>query len=136
MIILVVCYILSFFFDADLVLGNITYFTIMKFEIYRIILTPLVGNSILMIILVAMFFPSMGGRMESSIGSSAFLFLMGTISLVTNLLFNSICLFMSFVGTPEALFWSCSGFWTILFGLITIECMFVSRLWCHFFLRL
>jgi hypothetical protein len=30
---------------------------------------------------------------------------------------------------PEALFWNCSGFWTILFALITIECMQVL---CYF----
>ena len=80
-----------------------------------------------MLILVLLFFPAMGGRMESSIGSSSFLFMMGTISLLTNIIFNVICLLLGFVGTPEALFWSCSGFWVVLFGIITIESFLVGN---------
>lgn len=62
-------------------------------------------------------------------GSGAFLFMMIKLSLITNILFDAICLSLYLVGMPEALFWNCSGFWTILFALITIECMQVL---CYF----
>lgn len=37
-----VTYVISFFFPADSALGNMPYFTLMHFEIYRIFLSP--GN--------------------------------------------------------------------------------------------
>ena len=49
---IVLIYILSFFFSADVTLGNIPYFSVMHFEIYRIALAPVVGNSIMTIILM------------------------------------------------------------------------------------
>ena len=88
---IVIAYILSFFFDAEIALGNIPYYSIMHFEVYRIFLSFLVGNSILSLIMIALFFPSMAGRMENSLGSSGLLVLMGSICLITNLLFYCIC---------------------------------------------
>lgn len=125
MIGLLITYFFSFFFQADMVLGNLTYFTVFRYEIYRVLVSPLVGNSIFMIILIALFFPTMGGKMESSCGSSKFLYLMFLISMLTNLSFCLICSILSVSGMPEALFWNCSGFWLILFSLITIECLLV-----------
>jgi hypothetical protein len=46
MIILVASYIISFFFQSAVVLGNVPYFTVFSFEVYRLILSPFVGNSI------------------------------------------------------------------------------------------
>jgi membrane associated rhomboid family serine protease len=123
MIVLVVAYILSFFFSADLALGNIPYFTIFYFEIYRPVLSPLVGNSILTLILICFFYPSMGKRIEDSIGSSGFLFLLGTLSLLVNGIFLAICMVLYTLGQGDALFYSCSGFWTVIFALLTMECM-------------
>jgi hypothetical protein len=40
MIAIIVIYILSFFFSADMALGNMPFFSILHFEIYRIILSP------------------------------------------------------------------------------------------------
>jgi hypothetical protein len=54
-LLLIACYILSFFFNADLTLGNVTYFTLMKLEIYRFIFSPIVGNSLLILILIGIF---------------------------------------------------------------------------------
>lgn len=128
MIVLVVSYLVSFFVPSDSVLGNTTYFSILNFEVYRLILSPLVGNSIFNIVLIALFFPGMGGRMESSLGSSAFLVLMGTLTLMTNVIFVVLCIFLYYVANvAEAVFYTCSGFWLVLFGLITIECLQVGR---------
>lgn len=123
MITVVIIYILSWVFDADAVLGNIPYFSIFHYEIYRIFLSFFVGNSLLSVIMIAMFFPAMAGRMEYALGSSGILVLMGTIAITTNVVFVTICLLMYMMGTPEAMFWSSSSFWTVIFGLLTIECM-------------
>jgi hypothetical protein len=126
MIGVVVVYFLSWLFDADLVLGNVPYFSIMHFEIYRIFFSFMVGNSFLSVIMLALFFPAMAGRMENALGSAGFLVLMGTVALLTNVLFDAFCIMMYVFGTAEALFWSCSSFWTVVFGLLTIECMQVT----------
>ena len=70
----------------------------------------------------------MGARMESSLGSSAFLVLIGTLTVLTNVIFVVVCLFLYYVANvAEAVFYSCSGFWLVLFGLITIECLQVNK---------
>jgi membrane associated rhomboid family serine protease len=129
MIVLIVSYIVSLFVESDKLLGNTPFFTILNYEVYRLILSPLVDNSIFNIVLVALFFPGMGGRMENGLGSSSFLFLMGTLTLVTNVAFVAVCLCLYYIGgVAEATFYDCSGFWVILFGLITIECLQVHFL--------
>eukprot|EP00603_Paraphysomonas_imperforata_P008818 CAMPEP_0114433686 /NCGR_PEP_ID=MMETSP0103-20121206/11832_1 /TAXON_ID=37642 ORGANISM="Paraphysomonas imperforata, Strain PA2" /NCGR_SAMPLE_ID=MMETSP0103 /ASSEMBLY_ACC=CAM_ASM_000201 /LENGTH=323 /DNA_ID=CAMNT_0001603467 /DNA_START=291 /DNA_END=1262 /DNA_ORIENTATION=+ len=65
----------------------------------------------------------MGSRMETSLGSANFFVMLCTFSLATNVLFDITCLALYVLGTPTAIFWGCSGFWTILFSLIVIECM-------------
>lgn len=124
MIIITIIYILSWFLPLDVYqLGNISYFTVLTFEIYRIITSPLVGNSFFSTIMIFFFFPQMGASFEYSIGSTSFLSLMFTITVLTNLIFTSICFLMYAFGVAEALFWSSSGFWTIIFALITIDCL-------------
>jgi hypothetical protein len=118
-----VVYLLSWFVDLETALQNVPYYSLLHFEVYRILLSPFVGNSILSLIMIALFFPVMSGRMESALGSSGLLAMMFCISLFTKVLFDIVCLSLSFMGTPEALFWSCDNFWVIVFGIITIECM-------------
>ena len=123
MIVMIICYLLSFVFDAAMFLGNTPYFTIFSFEIYRLVTSPFVGNSIITLLLIALFFPTMGTKFETSMGSAAFLFLMGTLTLVTNVVFVMSCFLLNLLGLVEAIFYNCSGFWVVLFGLITVECM-------------
>jgi membrane associated rhomboid family serine protease len=120
---MVICYLLSWLFEASVMLGNVPYFTIFSFEIYRLFTSPFVGNSIIDLVMILMFFPTMGGRMEASLGSASYLVLMATLTLVTNLLFIVICLSFYLFGMVTALFFPCAGFWNVLFALITIECM-------------
>ena len=117
------CYLVSFLFNAEMVLGNTPFFTVFSFEVYRIITAPFVGNSILTLLMVALFYPAMGTKMETSLGSAAFLYLMAVLTVVINVVFVVVCLLLYAVGLVEALFYSCSSFWLVLFGLITIECM-------------
>jgi membrane associated rhomboid family serine protease len=126
-IVIIVEYILSFFLPIEDYLSNVPRYTIFSFEIYRLLLSSMVGNSFITLILILMSFPSMGTRLEQSMGSASFLSLLGTLSLATNIIFTLICFLLYMVGTTSALFWECEGFWTILFSLITIECMQVIK---------
>lgn len=120
---MVICYILSWLFEASVMLGNVPYFTIYSFEIYRLLTSPFVGNSIIDLVMILLFFPTMGGKMEASLGSAAYLVLLVTLTLLTNILFV-LCSFSLYVfGMVTALFFTCAGFWNVLFALITIECM-------------
>ena len=134
---LVVLYIFSFFIRFDLFLADIPYFTLFHFEIYRLILSPFIGNSILFLVLLLFTFPAIGLKMESTMGSGYFLWLIMTINLLINGIFNIICVTLYAFGMKEALFWNCFTFWTILFALITIDCMQVillsHRIVSHFY---
>ena len=118
-----VVYLISWIYDADKLLGNIPYYTIQYFEFYRIILSPLVGNSILSVILILFVFPELGGRLESSMGSLTYLTLILTLSIITNIVFVAICYLLYVMSFTTAIILSCEGFWTIIFAFITIECM-------------
>jgi len=118
----IVEYIMSFFIPFEEFFGNVTWLTILNFEIYRLVLSPFVGNSIMTLIILLMSYPTIGSQMEWNMGSSSYLFLMFTMSIITNLLFNMACLLLMVV-TRSSLYYSCQGFWIILFSLITIDFM-------------
>lgn len=121
-------YILSFFVPLDSYLGNMPFFTIQHFEIYRLLLSPLVGNSILSLIIILLSYPTMAQRMENSSGSAAFLSLLLIFTLAINVLVTIICyIFFILSIFPEAIFWRSSGFFSIFFALLTVECMMVCE---------
>ena len=125
-IVLTICILtlLSIFgLDFTLYFANIPAFSIMHFEIYRIVLSPLVSNSFITLILMFFFFPTMGTQLEQQLGSAAFGGLVLSLTLITNIAFAALCLFLSIFGMPEAMLWECAGFWTVIFSLITIDCM-------------
>jgi hypothetical protein len=78
------------------------------------------------VVILLFILPTTAARIESSTGSMSFLYLMGLTTLVVNLSFNLLCYLLYFGGTEYALFYNCSGFWTIAMALITIECMYVA----------
>ena len=125
-LVIIVEYILSFFIKLEEYFGDVPRYTVFHFQIYRLFLSPLVGNSILTLILILMSFPSMGSRLEWGMGSASYLALLGTIALATNVIFASLCYVLYMFGTESAMWWNCMGFWTILFALITIECLQVK----------
>jgi membrane associated rhomboid family serine protease len=122
----VVLYILSFFISLDLYFGNIPKYTLFRFEIYRLILSPLVGNSILTLLLGLFMFVPSGSRFENSIGSAAFGALLLTIDVAVNLLFLLTCLLFWSAGIDSAMSWVCADIWIWVFGLMSIECFRVS----------
>lgn len=113
----------SFFFDASFALNTVPYFTIYKFEIYRVALSPLVCQSALSLVFAYLSFIDNGKRLEHSLGSTGFAWFMLTIGCVTNLLFCVACLVLSFLTNEQGyLWWQSTGIWTVVFGIIANEC--------------
>lgn len=119
---LIFTWIFSWFFDLDGILGNITYFTYFDCEVYRILLSPLVGNSFIAIIMLMFFYPMMGTRMEYGLGSAGFLCLLVMLGLIINIIFNMLCFMLYLIGIKHALLFNCSGFFNVIFAILTIEC--------------
>jgi hypothetical protein len=59
----------------------------------------------------------------TAIGSAAFLVLLGTLSIATNLVFNLVCLVGWVLGMKAMIIVTCSGFWLVVFSLMVLECM-------------
>ena len=105
-------------------LSNITAFSLYHFEIYRFLLSIFVGNSLISTVFMLLFFPNMGTQMESQMGSGPFLGLVVSSTLITNITFSLCCMLgATLFGMPNLVFTECSGFWTVIFTLITIECL-------------
>lgn len=118
-----VSWIVGFFVDPSLALNCIPFFTILKFEVYRILTSPLVCQSILSLVFAYISFVDHGKRLEFSMGSTAFAYLMMVLAAVTNVAFLVVCFTLNGLsGEPAYLYLQSSGIWIILFGLISIEC--------------
>jgi membrane associated rhomboid family serine protease len=103
-IVTVIEYILSFFIPFEDYLSNIPVYSLMSFEIYRLILSPTVGNSIITLLLMLLSFPSMGTRLELAMGSASYLALLGTVSIATNVIFAVTCLLLYMIGLSSAIY--------------------------------
>lgn len=121
-------WLLSWFVDPSYAVSNIPLFTVFKFELYRILFSPLVCTSILSLIFAYMSFTDNGKRLEHSIGSTAFAVLIATLGCVTNLAFLALCVVLYYAtGNQSWLLSSSSGIWIVLLGLIAIECSGAPR---------
>jgi membrane associated rhomboid family serine protease len=119
----VTCYILSFLVDTQKVTANIPYFTVYYFQIYRILLSPLLCNRFLSLAIAFLSFSEPGRRLERSIGSTAFLCLVTTLATLTNATYIIFAfLLCELTGNKSLLYQQASGIWLVVFGIITIEC--------------
>ena len=105
---------------------NIPYFTIFKFEIYRLFLSQFDCKTFLNLILGFMSFVAQGKRLEYSIGSTNFALVFLFIGIGSNVLFTLISLVMYiFAGNYEPhLMHESGGIWQMMLGIIALECSF------------
>jgi hypothetical protein len=61
--------------------------------------------------------------MESMWGSSSYLAIILMLTIITNISFILVCVLLYMFGMAQALFFECTGFWVVLFSLLTIESM-------------
>jgi len=118
-------YLASWFINPFYALSNIPQFTLYKYEVYRLVTSPLVNTSIFSLLFAVVSFVGIGKRLEFAMGSAAFGWLCFTISLVTNVVFLLFCVAMSLLTPSGAEWWllkSAHGIWLVLFGIISLEC--------------
>lgn len=104
-------------------LANQPVYTLYSFEIYRLVFSLFVDNSIISVVFMWLFFPAMGARMEQQQGSAPFAWTLLSSALAINLGFLFVCLTLAIFGMSSAMYYVCSGFWSILFTLITLDCL-------------
>lgn len=123
-----VSYIVSWFFDPHYALGNIPHFSVFRFEIYRILLSPLVNTSLFSLILAFWSFQDHGTRLEKSFGSTSFAWSCLMLGVLTNITFIGVSFMLYFLlGKVSFLFQDSSGIWIILFGTLSMECVRAQR---------
>ncbi|KAL3758603.1 hypothetical protein ACHAWU_008357 [Discostella pseudostelligera] len=124
----VISYFTSFFFNPAFLLANIPVFTIFKFQLYRIVTSPLICTDILSLFFTFMGFMNHGVRLEQSMGSSLFAALFFTLTIVTNTLFLILSILLWGVTSSSNYLAAASlGIWTVLLGIIAVECSEAPR---------
>ena len=116
-------YIASWFVNPGSAFDNTALHSLLHFELYRIILAPLVCNEIVSFLFGSFSLFSSGIRLENSIGSTAFLTVLLAIGGLTNIIFLVTCLLLCLItGSNIWLLARSSGIWTIVLGLVAMEC--------------
>lgn len=113
----------SFFFSPAYLLANVPIFTILKFQLYRIITSPLICSDILSLFFAFMGFMNHGVKLEQSMGSTLFAVLFFTLTIVTNVLFLIISFILwGLTNNDKHLAGVSMGIWVVLLGIIAVEC--------------
>eukprot|EP00571_Detonula_confervacea_P014570 CAMPEP_0172308700 /NCGR_PEP_ID=MMETSP1058-20130122/9219_1 /TAXON_ID=83371 /ORGANISM="Detonula confervacea, Strain CCMP 353" /LENGTH=344 /DNA_ID=CAMNT_0013021179 /DNA_START=115 /DNA_END=1149 /DNA_ORIENTATION=- len=119
----VISFFTGFLFSPAYLLANIPQFTIFKFQLYRILTSPLICTDILSLVFTFMGFMNHGVRLEQSMGSTLFAVLFFTLTIVTNVLFLIISITLWGLTNSESYLVAASmGIWTVLLGIIAVEC--------------
>jgi membrane associated rhomboid family serine protease len=116
------------FVDLSYATATIPYFCLWRFEVYRLLISPLICQSILTLVFAFLSFTDNGKRLEYSMGSSAFAWYLVTVALCVNVAFVGLLFLANTLsGDPSLLLYRSLGIWTILFGLVATECSRAPR---------
>eukprot|EP00980_Cylindrotheca_fusiformis_P002925 scaffold681_cov130-Cylindrotheca_fusiformis.AAC.1 len=116
-------FLLSYVVDPTAAVANIPHYAILQYQVYRIVLSPFLCNRFLSLVFAYFNFTDNGRRLERSMGSTAFLVLVFSIGITTNLFYISIAfLLKATTGSESLVFLPTSGIWIVLFGIVSIEC--------------
>ncbi len=121
-------WVLSWFINFYVIFGNNLLYTLFYIQIYRWLLSSFVGDGIVTLSFFLVYFPNLSSRLENAYGSSTFLTLICCLSAISNIIYSIISLFAWISGISYALYWTNSGIWNIVFGLLVIESFIVSYL--------
>jgi membrane associated rhomboid family serine protease len=123
-----VSYLASWFINPHYALANIPQFAVFQFEIYRVVLSPLVNTTLISLIFAFLSFTEMGKRLEYSMGTVAFGWFCLGVAMISNLGFLAVSLLLYMVSGGEQgyLLSSASGIWLILFGAIAAGMLFAA----------
>ena len=112
-----VSWFISWFVDLTFALSNIPYFTVQRFEIYRLVTNLFICNSFFNLVFTYLSFVETGRRLERSMGSTAFAVLFSSFGVVSNVLYVVLSILMGVFWTMPSF-----GIWIVLFGIISLEC--------------
>lgn len=105
-------------------LANISHFTILKGEIYRIFTSSLVNMHFFSLAFAALSFGRHGKHLESAIGSTLFAYHCVFLGVSSNILFIAFNFVMNSVSNDSTyLFDAAAGMWQIIFGAMATECV-------------
>mmetsp|Transcript_7770 Transcript_7770/g.14072 ORF Transcript_7770/g.14072 Transcript_7770/m.14072 type:complete len:342 (+) Transcript_7770:170-1195(+) len=120
---IIISFFAGFFFSPAYIFANIPIFTIFKFQLYRIVTSPLICTDILSLFFAFMGFLNHGVKLEQSMGSSMFAVLFFTLTIWTNILFLIISILLwGLTNSDSYLAGASMGIWTVLLGIIAVEC--------------
>jgi len=120
---LTLSYVLSYATDLTWPLQNMPLFTLTRLELYRLVLAPFVCTSLMSLIFAYISLTGHGKRLEHAMGSTAFGALILTIGTLTNIIYLILCV-LGWAITKDIrhLAGSSVGIWTVLLGIISMEC--------------
>ncbi|KAL9183704.1 hypothetical protein ACHAXT_004560 [Thalassiosira profunda] len=120
---IVVSFAFSFVFSPAYLLANIPIYTVFKFQLYRILTSPLICSDALSLFFAFYAFMNHAVKLEQSMGSSMFAVLFFTLTIATNVLFLVLSILLWGLTNSESYLASASmGIWTVLLGIIAVEC--------------
>eukprot|EP00545_Synedropsis_sp_CCMP1620_P013892 CAMPEP_0119015166 /NCGR_PEP_ID=MMETSP1176-20130426/10593_1 /TAXON_ID=265551 /ORGANISM="Synedropsis recta cf, Strain CCMP1620" /LENGTH=339 /DNA_ID=CAMNT_0006968435 /DNA_START=75 /DNA_END=1094 /DNA_ORIENTATION=- len=123
-----VTWLVGFAVDLSYATATVPFFCLFRFEIYRILLSPFVCQSLLSLVFAFFSFTDNGKRLEFSMGSTAFGWYLLTMAVCTNVAFLIILFLAHGLSGESGFLWYRSiGIWTILLGLIATECSKAPR---------
>lgn len=121
---LLITWIISFFIDLSFSVSNIPYFSLGHFEVYRILFSSLICSNLFSLVFAYFSFVDHGKRLEFSMGSAQFAWLFFSLGTLTNVVHIAITYTLYLLSNNRSwVFVPASGIWTVLFGLIAIECV-------------
>lgn len=123
----VISYLLSWFLNLHTALATIPHQILNQYQIYRLVLSPLINTRLFNVIFSFLGFLNLGRRMEQSMGSLPFAHLCLLITVLSNTIFCLICLLLANIFDPIWMNQSSAGVWTIFFGIIAMECVKAPR---------
>jgi membrane associated rhomboid family serine protease len=115
---------ISWFVDFTLALANVPYFTLVRWELYRLITSIFICSSFFGLLFAYFSFVETGRRMEQSMGSTAFVILFFTIGITSNILYIGMAALIDamFVNGQYFFVLPSFGIWIVLFGIVSMEC--------------
>mmetsp|Transcript_4851 Transcript_4851/g.9248 ORF Transcript_4851/g.9248 Transcript_4851/m.9248 type:complete len:358 (-) Transcript_4851:42-1115(-) len=118
-----ITYLASFLYDPSFILANIPAFTLLKIQLYRIFTSFFICTELLSLVFAFLSFLDYGKRIESGIGSTNFAAVLLSISGITNMIHNLLCLIGYFLTSrSEFLFIPSVGIWNLILAVISMEC--------------
>ena len=116
-----ITYLTSWIINPSMILSCIPYYTIYKFQLYRIVTSSLVCTSIISLVFGYISFAESGKKLEHGLGSTAFGMLLLTLTVLTNVSYLTVMVLLTSASADDSAA-SASGAWTLLLSVIALEC--------------